>query len=294
MNSIENTLQKKYMIAKFSTGKYNILKKDKRGSQAGAEKYGAEEILCKFTKQAIPKEYIDAIQKNISDFRTYLYKYSSPWSHKGEVLFPCVFYKKIMDKERETAIIHEDLVKDFLNNWDLYKTEAARRLNGLYKESDYPDISKVTKKFKWNLTFIPVPAAGNFQIDIAEDIKADIMAGLSTSNQIGIDKAMASAWSRVFESIKSLSEKMKETRKNKKGEETAPVFRDSIIENIKELTEILPDLNITGDQALEAARQDLIKDIAGLDPDTLRENKQLRIDTAAAADKILNKIENLF
>lgn len=289
-----NILQKKCMIAKFSTGKYNIFKKDKKGAKIVSDEMGSEEGLGKFTKQAIPKEYIDAIQKNMSAFRTFLYKHSSPWSHKGEVLFPCVFYKKIMDAQREHSIINEDLVTEFLNNYETYKTDARARLNGLYNPADYPNIEKLTRKFKWALDFEPVPDSGNFQIDLADIDYQDIVKNLVLSNDTAVKKAMADVWQRVFDAIKSLSDKMKEKRKDKKGADMSPVFRDSIIENIKDLVDILPGLNVTDDQALESARQDLINDLADIEPGDLRESEDMRKDTAKKADAILNKIENLF
>jgi len=86
---------------------------------------------------------------------------------------------------------------------------------------------------------------------------------------------------------------MKETRQVK-GEDVSPIFRDSIIENIRELVSLLPSLNITNDPALEQARRDLESDLAGVDPEILRESKETRKEIAEKADQILNNIGQLF
>jgi len=251
--------------------------------------------MGKFLKSKISKEHVDAIQANMSEFRTkVLYKLTTPWDHKGEYLLPVCFYKETMNLEREYSQKHESLVINFLNNWESYKVEAKQKLNGLFNPADYPSLEKVTKKFKWSINFQPVPASGNFKIELAEQETNELISKLAANNDQAVKNAMASVWQRVFDAVKSLSEKMKETRTDKTGSDVSPIFRNSIIENIKELIDILPGLNITNDPALIQAAADLLRDIANINPDVLRENKELRKETADKADTILNKIGNLF
>lgn len=291
---IENILQKKAMLVQFSASVYSGRKKDNRGNNAVSEKYGNDQEMGNFTKQAIPKEYLKNIQSVASEFRTFLYEHTTPWAHKGELLLPTALYDKVMDKERKAKQEFETLYQEFLNNYNDYIDNAKSRLNGLFNPSDYPSRSKIAKKFDWSIDFDPVPSGNNFKIDIAQKDIDEISNNIESRNKKSLDIAMSNVWQRVFDSVKALSDKMKETRKDKSGNDVSPIFRDSIIENIKDLVDLLPSLNITDDPALEQARIDLENDLIGIDPEQLRENKTDRKEIAKKADKILDTIGDLF
>ena len=292
--NVENILQKKAMLVQFSASVYSGRKKDNRGSQAVSDKYGNDKEMGNFTKQAIPKEYLKDIQSIASEFRTFLYSHTTPWTHKGELLLPTALYDKVMDRERNAKTDFENLIQTFLDNYQDYIETAKMRLNGLFNQEDYPSRSKIAKKFNWFIDFDPVPSGGNLRIDIAQKDIDQISSDIENRNQKSLDIAMKTVWQRVFDSVKALSNKMKEKRKDKTGNDISPIFRDSIIENIKDLVSLLPSLNITDDPALEQARKDLENDLAGIDPDQLRENSTDREDIAKKADAILDNIGNLF
>jgi len=294
MENMETILQKKCMLVTFSASMYTGRKKDKAATETVSEKYGNELSLGSFVKQSIPAEYLNAIQSNINEFRVFLYFNTLPWTHKGDLLLSTDLYKKVMNKQRTCYLEHEKLTAEFLENYELYQADAKTRLNGLYNAADYPSASKVKNKFSWSIDFQAIQSAENFKVDLAQDEINEIASKIALNNNAAVKNAMSNVWQRVFDAIKALSEKMKESRTDKTGANVSPIFRNSIIENIKELIEILPGLNITNDQALTDAAADLSKDIANINPDVLRENKELRKDTADKADAILNKIGNLF
>lgn len=290
----ENILQKKAMLVQFSAAVYSGRKKDKNAAASVSKEFGNEIQLGNYVKQSIPAEHLKGIQSAVNEFRIFLYTHTLPWSHKGELLLSTDLYEKIMEKERETKIEFESLVSVFLENYENYQNEARSRLNGLYNPADYPCISKIQKKFSWNIDFSPVPAGNDLKVNLAQSDIDKISADIESKNDIALKNAMNSVWQRIFDAVKSLSEKMKEFRTDKQGNDVSPIFRDSLIENIRELVELLPALNITNDPALEQARRDLESDLAGVDPNDLRESKETRQEIAEKADKILSDIGDLF
>ncbi len=68
-------------------------------------------------------------------------------------------------------------------------------------------------------------------------------------------------------------------------------FRDSLVENVRSLLEIMPRLNITGDAHIERVRQELADKVACHDPETLREDRILRAEVVDAASGILAQME---
>jgi hypothetical protein len=63
-----------------------------------------------------------------------------------------------------------------------------------------------------------------------------------------------------------------------------------MIENAREICMILPRLNFADDPNLESLRQEVEMGIANHHPDALRNDPDLRRDTAAEAKAIMNKM----
>lgn len=289
----ENILQKKAMVVNFTAKQYTGRKKDKAAAQTVLKEYGNEKGTGNYIKQSIAKEHLAAIVKNINEFRTFLYTHTLPWTHKGDLLLSTDLYQKVMEKERELSTKHDELVTDFLKNYQDYINDARSKLNGLFNPLDYPAPSKIESKFSWSINFAPVPAGQNFKVELAQSDIDTITQDIENRNQDAIKQANQELWNRIYSAVKALSEKMKESRQVK-GEDVTPIFRDSIIGNIKELVELLPGLNILNDPALETARQDLEKDLGGIEPNELRKSSGSRQEVAEKADAILNNIQGIF
>jgi len=109
-----------------------------------------------------------------------------------------------------------------------------------------------------------------------------------------LHNALNDCWERIYSSVNSLAGKMQEKRTDKKGDDIAPIFRNSIIQNINDLVEILPDLNIVNDPDLENMRRRLQDELSGIDPAELRESSESRQEVSQKAQNILNDLDNIF
>jgi len=289
----ENILQKKAMLVNFSVSIFSGRKKDKAAAQTVSDTYGNDIDIGNYIKQSIPKEHLQEITKNASEFRTFLYGRTLPWTHKGDLLLSTDHYKKVMEKERACNTKHVELVNDFLQNYETYILSAKSKLNGLFNPLDYPSAEKIKTKFAWSVNFAPVPAGQNFKVNLAQADIDNIKQDIENKNDAAIKQANQELWNRIYTAVKALSEKMQEKRQVN-GQDVTPIFRDSIIGNIKELVELLPGLNILDDPALETARQELENNLAGIDPESLRASDYSRQETVKKAESILNNIQGIF
>jgi Asp-tRNA(Asn)/Glu-tRNA(Gln) amidotransferase C subunit len=69
-------------------------------------------------------------------------------------------------------------------------------------------------------------------------------------------------------------------------------FKNSLVNNINELCDLLPKLNITNDPELQTSVAEIKIKLTAYDPQTLREDKTARSETAMEAQKILNKMRH--
>jgi len=287
----QSILQKKAMLVTVNISILSGRKKDKKASESVAAEFGSDGKMGHYIKQSIAKEHLDRIQSNANEFRTFVYKHTLPFENKGARLLSVDLYAKLDEEQRKAAMEHEAGVIEFLDNYDGYIEEARRRLNGLFNIADYPDRDKLADKFNFAVSFAPVPVGQNLVVDIASEELGRLQADINARGQEALAGAMADVWDRVFQAVKRLQEKMlAEDRIDKRGNVKAPIFRDSIVENVRELVDILPGLNIAGDINLEKARQELERDLCDIDVGDLRESKESRSEVAQKAGDILNNL----
>jgi len=66
------------------------------------------------------------------------------------------------------------------------------------------------------------------------------------------------------------------------------IFRDSLVDNIIKITELLPRLNINNDPQLDQMRRKIEESLCAYSPDQLRKNKRLRREAVGNAQDVLD------
>ena len=294
-----NILQKHAMLINVSICKWNNNRQSKSGTAALEKHFDIDngykqKNRVRAYKSAIDPEYLKPIDKICNAFRTYIYQVTLPYNDAGKRLLSASLFEKVNDQIR-TFKTDFEIEKDNIKlNFSAWQNQAKQDLNGLYNDSDYPDGNELDKKFSYSVDFEPVPAASAFQVEILDKYAIEIRDQIEKNSNKTLQNALSDCWRRIYESVKSLSGKMQETRQDKKGQDTSPVFRNSLIENINDLVELLPDLNITNDPLLENMRVRLQNELAGIDPDELRESSGSRKEVAEKANNILKDLDNIF
>lgn len=87
------------------------------------------------------------------------------------------------------------------------------------------------------------------------------------------------AWGRLYKHVQHIADKLADP----KG-----IFRDSMLDNAVETCDLLTRLNIADDPNLEAMRREVESKLVSHHPDSLRNDPDLRQDTAAEARKIMD------
>jgi hypothetical protein len=262
-------------------------KLDKKATAATAAMYKANEDSLRTTKAAIAKDKLEEIVKIANKTRTYHYSHTLPYSIKGAAIISNAMLPEYIRDIKTLKGDFQTAVDKFLNNYEGLKQEAKLVLNGLYNEDDYPTIEQLRRKFSIDVDFQPLPTAGNFILDIAEQDLKDIQADITAKVTDTLAAANKELWARVYDVIGSLKERLTP----ESGTGKAKTFRNSLISNIKTLCDVLPKLNITQDVELDMIAAKISAELAPLDPDDLRNNPAERKNALKAADAILQRVK---
>jgi hypothetical protein len=275
-------LNDRALLVQLSISQWTARKYDKKATSEVATAFNTTKDAGRYNKALLPmNDYLDRVHKKTTHIRTKFYENTLPWGIEGTQMLPTNNYLNFMTEFRKEKGEWQYLVNDFVDNYDQLRVDAKRVLSGLYNDADYPTTQDLRRKFHIDMAVFPVPST-DFRVSIASDELSRIQEDVERRVAEAQSTAMKEVWTRLFDRVQHMAEKLADPK---------AIFRDSMVDNAREICALLPRLNFTDDPQLEAMRQDveakLIKH-----PDALRNDPDLRRDTAAEAKAIMDKMKS--
>jgi hypothetical protein len=97
---------------------------------------------------------------------------------------------------------------------------------------------------------------------------------------------MGDVWERTYKALSNMSAKL-----DYSGKDDKKIFRDTLVNNVRDMLGLLSKFNITGDQRMENMRVRLEDAMLGVSPDALRDDDTFRAETKSKVDAILNNMK---
>jgi hypothetical protein len=272
----------KALLVQLNISQWTARKYDKKASRKVAEEFHSYIDQGRYNKALLPMNgLLDRVHKKTTLIRTKFYTNTSPWGIEGTFMLSSKNYLSFTNEFRKEKGEWQYLVDDFLNNYDDLRQDAQRVLGQLYNEADYPSQDMLARKFSMDLAIFPVPST-DFRVAIGDEELAEIQKDVERRVMDAQNHAMQDLWDRLYKQVEHMTEKLSDPK---------AIFRDSMVENARELCSLLPRLNFTDDPNLENLRQQVEANIARHHPDALRNDPDLRQDTAAEAKAIMEKMK---
>ena len=224
--------------------------------------------LCAAISHQIPLNKDLEYHRNIIGTAT-LYENTLPWDDQGPRLLTVANYERYT---AELDALSERVVRErtrFIEDYDDYVDQARLDLGRLFRIEDYPSKDSLRNKFSIGYRIVPVPDAEHFMAKLASGDADRVKRDIEQQVQDRLNDAVSDLYRRLGEAVEHVGERLCED-----GEGKLLVFRDSLIENIRGLVDVVPRLNIFGDDHLALLCQEVKDRIAGVDPDTLRPSRQ--------------------
>ena len=273
-------LNDRALLVQLNVSQWTARKYDKRASKEVTTAHGAASAAGRFNKSLLPmNDKLENIHKKTTFIRTKYYDNTLPWGMDGTMMLPTANYLAFMSDFRKEKGDWESLVQEFLDDYDQMKLDAQRILGSLYDPADYPNGSELRHKFKMDMAVFPVPSA-DFRVSIGSEELSRIQQDVERRVKDAEQAALKDVWQRLHDRVKHMAEKLADPK---------AIFRDSMVENAREICAILPRLNFADDPNLEAMRQQVEASLLK-HPEALRNDPDLRRDTAAEAKAIMDKM----
>lgn len=284
-------LSSKAMLVTLNIRQWSGVREDKEVAAEVARKYGNDPSAGRYTKFLVPKEVLEPGRKIASAARTEHYFLTLPWSDDGFRILSSAGYFTYQSKMSGYRVQFDSWVQNELApNYPQWRDDAKNILNGLWRPADYPEVNKLVGMYGFRTSVKPVPDAQDFRVDIGDTELARVRQEITESVESTVKLAMADAWQRLVDKVQHMSDRLRAYEETADGVKNP--FRDSVVNGLIDLLDVLPSLNITGDAGLTLMADKVKRDLTLYSADVLRSRPEVRDEVADAADSILAKMQD--
>ena len=171
--------------------------------------------------------------------------------------------------------------------------KCGQILQKLFRIEDYPSKEALQGKFSIRYRITAVQDAEQFMAKLATDDVDRVKRDIESQIEERLHDAVGDLYRRFGEAVERVSERLQEDDNGK-----PLVFRDSMISNIRDLVDVVPRLNIFGDDDLARLCEQVKEKIANVEPDSLRPSKSFdpiaRARVKRDADALMEKFAGYF
>jgi hypothetical protein len=261
------------MLVTLTVSQWTARKFDRKATKEVNASHGAKDA-GRFNKLLIDAASLLPIQQTEGAARLHHYSITLPWGNLGERLLPATLFMEYADAMSKYRMEFESRVAALVSTYPKLREDARVRLGSLYEPSDYP--IEIGSRFSFATHFAPVSSADDFRVNLSSDYVAVIKQDLINQQNSRQAEAMKHVWERVRDVV----EKIQEVCSKEK-----PRIFDSMVDNARQLVDVLPALNLSNDPDLNRVADEMR---ALLVPTAqLRTSAVKRNTMAKTADQIL-------
>lgn len=210
-----------------------------------------------------------------------------PWVDAGPRLLKNSRYIDYMQLMRTAIAKVEAEVPALVAQWDTLVAHDMQSRGARASRDDYPQKDQVGDMFAFDLQCFPLPNVSDFRVEVDDTTKQALDDALHAAEL----SARQEVINRMMEPMRRAAEKLAVPI----GEQGS-IFRDSLVENIRDGVKMARELNISDDSTMEQSLADIEQSVTetfGTDDkgiEALRHNQTQRDKAAAKLEDIMSRL----
>lgn len=277
-------LEEKAMLAKLGIGVYEGGKQSKILQEEIEDAKKMSKNAVSVRKRLLATPELRALATIADQGRNIHKLMTSPWNGDGTGILPITLYTEYLKKVRDCRDRFIEAKKVLMDAYDQLVIDDRKRMGTEYDIHDYPLKKTLDHRFYFEIQFTPIPSRDNFIVALQEDEVNRIKEEFDEQYKSRWTEATKASYKKLYDVI----QKMYETLSDPEAK-----FHDTLVTNIAKLVEVLPALNVTGDDTLTELTKLAEEELANIDPQELRDFSDYRKVTADLAGAMMEKIEDI-
>jgi len=277
------------MLVDLTIKQWTAAKHDRNVSQEVAQLHGSDATMGRYNKLLIGREALEKLRKVATAAGQEHRRRTLPWLDNGARILSSEGYFGYAELMRCFEAEWEQAVDEFVHDYPACVDQAQCRLNGLFRSDEYPPAHRIRDRFSFGYNVFPLPSSQDFRVELGAAETARIQASIQDQVSEALEAATRDVWERMRTAVGHMVERLWTYRVTADG--VNGKFHDTLVENVRELVELLPTLNVTDNTTMAELSDRMKADLCLYSAQTLRDSTSARERTAAAAEDILHHIE---
>jgi hypothetical protein len=166
-------------------------------------------------------------------------------------------------------------------------TLAEFKLNDMFDSEDYPDVEKVESRFQLRLSAMPLPNVNDVRVltDIPKHVRQEIEDAITADINASFTATLTHGFQQLYKPIQHMAD----TLEKYKDGEIKRLF-DSVVENVRVMSEMAHKLNVSRDPTLEAFAIEAGGLVDALTAKDLRDSEGMQVLVAKKAQDLAARI----
>lgn len=293
---LSDALRQVSMIAEIDTSALGMTRTDKEASRdanthAHARTDAGRVVVQRFAgADELPKRIMD-LQKEAHDN---LKRVSTQWGAGKRRLLPNANFQGWISAQRDIQDKFNLAVSTFIDKSDEVLAQARSNLGNF--KVDLPTKKDIEESYSLSYQLEPIPDGAQFQGSaevetyLREQFEANIAASVQEARQDAL-RRLADPLSKLVERMDAYNKREVEIASGKDPGKTG-IFRDSVVENLKEVSKVFASFNVLGDPKLTEISR-MVEAFNKIDADILRKRGDIRTAAAERAKEVLSQLDDL-
>lgn len=257
-------LSKNAVLVSLNISVWDANARDHRGSEAAAVANEVQEgRMCRLRKSLLPRnEPMKKVSAAVRAARMFHYRNTHAWLHDGPRILTRQNFDIYMQQMRLYEAQLKDAVSDLVTAYPALCEQAAKALGKLYDSRDYPTVDALVAEYSFSLMVLPMPMSSSLvDLGLGDAETQELRNRLESEVNSAFNAATEQLWTSLEERVSKLSAKLDDPK--------AYVMPETIA-GVAELAELLPRVNLTGDETLNKVAQGLRESLAGVTADSVK------------------------
>lgn len=283
-------LHESVLLVSFHCSRWGLRKRETEESRKIETNHGTDHGVYSVSKSLMASSAMKQINATYNRAKQTHNTLTLPWDNNGQNIITTRAYTEYAKLMQECKMRFDNAVHEFCfeNLDDLIKAEEVRQGNSFNKD-DYPTAKEIHACFGFKVDVDELSHGDDIRVDVSNAERKAIAENINRRSKERIDVAIKSIFKRIADVTEKMHEKLSEYKKKDSGGKGTG-FHDSLVSNVLELADILPELNITNDPKINELHKQLHADLCQNSAIMLKNRDDLRGDTARKAKKIFDKV----
>ncbi len=272
-STLINPLADRAMLVGVKISHWTARKLDKKATKFVSDGHEARRNAGRYNKLLIDKAALKKIITCVNAARAAHYERTFPGRTDGLRILPAMAFDAYSADMRRRRQEFEAEIEDFAAKYPGFILEprsasASSTTRASSQRSPASGTSSTSSPWSGRM-----PDAADFRVKSPSSQSEKIKETIEADMRKALESAMADAWRRINEKVGLMVRAPHQVQPGAgEGGRAEGQFRASMVQNVRDLVEVLPSFNLTQDPVLDQVIAAMKRDLCGVDVETLREN----------------------